>query len=141
NANPLSAAAGVATLALVATGEPGQHANEMGRLFRQKLNALFAEGGHHWIAYGEVSGFKVLPHYPGPRPTGDDFTPYDGNPDKLEAIRLPQLTHAFRRAMLLNGVDLPGMWGMTTAAHTADDIHHTVKAVGSAVEMLREEGM
>jgi glutamate-1-semialdehyde 2,1-aminomutase len=141
NANPLSAAAGVATLALVATGEPGQHANEMGRLFRQKLNALFAERGHNWIAYGEFSGFKLLPGYQGPRPTGDDFTPYDGNPDKLEAIRSPQLTHAFRRAMLLNGVDLPGMWGMTTAAHTTEDIHHAVKAVGNTVEMLREEGM
>lgn len=141
NANPLSAAAGVATLALVATGEPGQHANEMGRLFRQKLNALFAERGHHWVAYGEFSGFKLLPGYQGPRPTSDDFTPYDGNPDKLEAIRSPQLTHAFRRAMLLNGVDLPGMWGMTTAAHSTEDVNHAVKAVNNAVEMLREEGM
>src|SRR5213076_3583674 len=32
NANPLSAAAGVATLAIVATGEPCQEANRMGRL-------------------------------------------------------------------------------------------------------------
>src|SRR5207249_4726713 len=42
NANPLSAAAGSATLALVATGEPGRAASAVARSLRQRLNALFA---------------------------------------------------------------------------------------------------
>jgi hypothetical protein len=41
--------------------------------------------------------------------------------------------------MLLNGVDLPGLAGMTTCAHTEADIVATVEAVASAVELLREE--
>src|SRR5207253_7617332 len=43
NANPLSAAAGVATLDLVATGEPGRRGNETARLLRATLNTLSAE--------------------------------------------------------------------------------------------------
>ncbi|HMC66328.1 MAG TPA: aminotransferase class III-fold pyridoxal phosphate-dependent enzyme, partial [Gemmataceae bacterium] len=75
NANPLSAAAGTTTLRIVATGEPNRRANESGRLLRQKLNALFAQRDCDWVAYGEFSGFKLLPGYDGPRPTGDDFIP------------------------------------------------------------------
>ncbi len=42
NANPLSAAAGIAALELVATGEPCRRANEIGRLLRERLNTFFA---------------------------------------------------------------------------------------------------
>src|SRR5262249_24641317 len=76
NANPLSAAAGVATLRLVAGGEPCRRANQTCRLLRQKLNALFESRGVDWVAYGEFSGFKILTGYQGPRPKSDDFIPY-----------------------------------------------------------------
>jgi glutamate-1-semialdehyde 2,1-aminomutase len=136
NANPLSAAAGVAALRLVATGGPCKQANEMGQLLRQKLNELFAVRGLDWVAYGEFSGFKLLPAYQGPRPSGDDFVPYGGDVDKLEAPKPARLVHAFRCGMLLHGVDLPGLGGMTTAAHTEADIEQTVTAVAETLEML-----
>src|SRR5262249_29618756 len=63
NANPLSAAAGSATLRIVATGEPCRRANETGRLLRQRLNRLFTEREQDWVCYGEFSGFKFLPSY------------------------------------------------------------------------------
>jgi hypothetical protein len=40
--------------------------------------------------------------------------------------------------MLLNGVDLPGLAGMTGAAHTEADVEKTVAAVGRTLEMLKE---
>jgi hypothetical protein len=43
--------------------------------------------------------------------------------------------------MLLHGVDLMGMGGMTTSAHTETDIEQTVAAVASALDLLREEGL
>jgi glutamate-1-semialdehyde 2,1-aminomutase len=141
NANPLSAAAGSATLQLVSTGEPCRRANETGRLLRQKLNALFAERGSNWLAYGEFSGFKLLPNYEGPRPGGDDFIPYGGDVQKLDGPKNVRLVHAFRRGMLLHGVDLPGLSGMTTAAHKEADIEQTVQAVAATLELLREEGL
>ena len=60
---------------MVATGEPCRRANEIGRLLRQRLNALFAERGADWIAYGEFSMFRLLPHYHGPRPTATTSFP------------------------------------------------------------------
>ncbi|HKI36157.1 MAG TPA: aminotransferase class III-fold pyridoxal phosphate-dependent enzyme [Gemmataceae bacterium] len=141
NANPLSAAAGIATLQLVATGEPCRRANETARLLRHRLNALFADRGWDWVVYGEFSAVRLLPGYTGPRPLGDDFIPYGGAFDKLDAPRDLRLIHAFRRAMLLHGVDLPGLAGMTTAAHTEDDVERTVVAVAGTVEALRGEGI
>jgi glutamate-1-semialdehyde 2,1-aminomutase len=136
NANPLSAAAGVTALRLVSTGEPSRRANEVGRLFRRRLNELFAERGADWVAYGEFSGFKLLPGYRGPRPAGDDFVPYGGAADRLEATVERRLVHAFRQGMLLHGVDLPGLGGMTTAAHAEDDVERTVTAVAGTLELL-----
>jgi glutamate-1-semialdehyde 2,1-aminomutase len=136
NANPLSAAAGSAALRLVATGEPCRQANRIARLLRQQLNEMFAERGLDWVAYGEFSGFKMLPGYRGPRPTGDDFVPYGGAVDKLEAPKERRLVHAFRCGMLLHGVDVPGMAGMTTAAHTEADVDKTVAAVAATIQMM-----
>ena len=48
---------------------------------------------------------------------------------------------AFRCGMLLHGVDLPGLAGMTTAAHTEEDVQRTVAAVAGTVEALRGEGI
>jgi glutamate-1-semialdehyde 2,1-aminomutase len=141
NANPLSAAAGSTTLRIVSDGGPCRRANELGQLLRHQLNTLFEERGINWVCYGEFSGFKLLPHYDGPRPERDDFVPYGGDVNRLDGPKNGKLLHAFRRAMLLNGVDLPGLHGLTTAAHTEADIHRAVAAVGDALELLRGDGM
>jgi glutamate-1-semialdehyde 2,1-aminomutase len=141
NANPLSAAAGTTTLRLVASGEPCRRANETAKLLRQKLNALFVRRNASWVAYGEFSGFRLLSGYQGPRPTGDEFIPYGGALDKLDGPKNNQLVQAFRRAMLLHGVDVPGLSGMTTAKHTEADVDKTVAAVDAALEILQAEGL
>jgi glutamate-1-semialdehyde 2,1-aminomutase len=141
NANPLSAAAGITTLRIVSGGEPCQKANEMAQLFRGRLNEMFADRGLDWIAYGEFSSFKLLPGYNGPRPREDAFIPYQGDPTQLGAPVERRWIHAFRQGMLLNGVDLPGLGGMTMMAHTPADVDRTVAAVAATVEMLAAEGM
>jgi glutamate-1-semialdehyde 2,1-aminomutase len=140
NANPLSASAGITTLEVVSTGEPNRRANATAQTIRQRLNALFAERDLPWVAYGEFSSFRVLPGYRGPRPAGDDFIPFGGDVGKL-STRDARVTSAFRQGMVLHGVDLPGLAGMTTAAHTEADVEQTVAAVAGTVEMLREEGL
>src|SRR5262249_58894959 len=80
NANPLSAAAGVAALAEVATGEPCRRANDAARRLRRGWNEVFTRKGVSWIAYGDFSGFRLLHDYDGPRGTGDGFIPYNGDP-------------------------------------------------------------
>jgi glutamate-1-semialdehyde 2,1-aminomutase len=141
NANPLSAAAGITTLQIVATGEPCRRANELAARLRQRLNALFAERDVRWAAYGEFSCFKLLPDYDGPRPQSDDFIPHGGQISRLEGPRSARLHHAFRQAMLLHGVDLPGLGGFLTSAHSDEDIARTVDAVAGTLELLHEEGI
>jgi glutamate-1-semialdehyde 2,1-aminomutase len=141
NANPLSAAAGIATLRIVEDGTPCRQANAAAAFLRQRLNALFTERGWPWVAYGEFSGFRLLPGYDGPLPSGGDFVAYGGAIDKLDAPHPARLLFAFRQAMLLHGVDLPGLAGMTTAAHTEADVEATVAAVAGSLEMLTDEGV
>ena len=101
---------------------------------------MFQANGIHWLAYGDFSAWYLIPNYEGPRPSDDAFIPYGGSLDKLGAPKDTRLQHAFRAAMLLNGVDLPRLGGMTMAAHTEDDVDRTVEAVAATLEMLRDEG-
>ncbi len=146
NANPLSAAAGIATLKRIATGEPTQKANEMGRLLKNRLNAMFAEQGWNWVAYVDFSMFRLLPNYNGTpaheaKCDNDGIIPYGGDMNKLDGPRDAKLVSAFRQGMLLNGVDLPGLGGWLTAAHSETDLDQTVEAVGATLEILKAEGM
>ncbi len=146
NANPLSAAAGVAALKRVATGEPTAHATRIGRLLRNKLNALFTAKDWPWVSYGDFSMWRVLPNYHGPRPDTnasdhDGLVPYNGDLNQLDGPKNTKSVHAFRMGMLLNGVDLPGLAGMTTCEHTDADVEKTVAAVEKTVEMMTAEGL
>lgn len=138
NANPVSAAGGIATLEMVASGEPCDRANAMGRLLRRELNKLFAERHAEWVAYGEFSAVKLLASYHGPRPTDDSFIPYDGSAEKLEGRAARQLVHAFRQGLLIHGVDWPGLGCMTMSVHTEADIEQTVAAVGATLDGISE---
>jgi glutamate-1-semialdehyde 2,1-aminomutase len=144
NANPLSAAAGVAALKLVSTGEPCRQANEAGRVLRNRLNKLFADRNWPWIAYIDFAMFKLIPMYDGPRAPeasedNNGLIPYEGDLNRLDGPPAnPKLRHAFRQAMLLNGVDVPGFGGWLMATHTEEDINRTVNAVARSIEMLAE---
>ncbi len=141
NANPLSASAGIATLEIVAGGDPCRRANDAAARLRRRLNELFASEGLRWAAYGDFSDFRILTNYTGPRPaSGDDrFLPYGGDFERLDAKPDPKLNQMFRLAMFLYGIDLPGLRGMANAAHTDEDLDQTIEAVRGAIGMLREE--
>ena len=84
--------------------------------------------------------FHLLPRYRGPRSDGDNFIPYKGDLNKLDGPRDVSLVHAVRQAMLLHGVDLFGLGGMTTAAHTEEDVDRTVAAMNATLDVLSQEG-
>jgi glutamate-1-semialdehyde 2,1-aminomutase len=141
NGNPLSAAAGIAALDVVATGTPSKKANEMASKLRVRLNELFAEKQTNLVAYGEFSTVRILPGYEGPRPTSDQFIPYDNDYRKLDIEPPRKFTHAFRTALLCGGVDWFGWGGLTSAAHTDDDIEEIVAAYDQAIDLLRGESL
>lgn len=141
NANPLSAAAGVAALGIVETGRPCRQANEVAFKIRAGLNELFARKSVDWIAYGDFSAIKILPDYEGPRPDDAMFIPYANDYKRLDAEFDPALSHALRCAVLLGGVDWWGWNATTSAAHTEADIDRTISAFSRAIDMLRVDGL
>ncbi|MCA9042440.1 MAG: aminotransferase class III-fold pyridoxal phosphate-dependent enzyme, partial [Planctomycetaceae bacterium] len=138
NANPLSAAAGCAMLEQVSTGKPCDRANTVAKVLRKEFNNLFAEKSINWAAYGDYAMFKILPNYEGPRPDSEDFLPYQNDYQQVDRPIEKELSHAFRKAMLINGLDFMGWGAMTSAAHTDKDIDQTIDAFGKGLDLLRE---
>lgn len=140
NANPVSAAAGVAALEVVSDGEPHRIANARAAQLRQGFNHALAELGVAWAAYGEFSGVHLFTNVRGRKLDPWAFDPFDIPFMELKD-RQPGLVHRVRVAMLLNGVDLtawPG--GLVSAAHTEEDIEATIEAFREAISLLQREG-
>jgi len=138
NGNPLSAAAGIAALKQVATGEPCRLANEQSAYFRAELNRMFRERNVNWVAYGDFSLTKILPDYTGELPRDDRFLPYGNDADAIARPIDPRFTRAFRWAALLNGVDLMGWGAIMSSVHTAAVLDRAVEGLARAIDLLRE---
>jgi len=138
NAAPVSAAAGIATLRLVQDGVAGKKAETAAAQLRNGLNALFRHEGLSWAAYGVSSIFHILTSDPA---TGQALR--DGKLDAADAApavlkQKGPLDQLLRRALLLEGVDLPpGRQAWLSAAHRNEEIAETVEAFAQAIERLR----
>ncbi|MEZ6045848.1 MAG: aminotransferase class III-fold pyridoxal phosphate-dependent enzyme [Planctomycetaceae bacterium] len=140
NANPLSAAAGCAMLEQVASGKPCDRANAVAKVLRREFNTLFREKGINWTAYGDYAMFKILPNYEGPTSESEDFLPYDNDYQQIDRPIDKELSHAFRKAMLLNNLDFMGWGAMTSSAHTDKDIDQTIESFSKGLDLLKEHG-
>ena len=60
NANPLSAAAGVAALEIVGTTDACARANRYAETLRRRINEVFEEEHVPWAAYGMFSNFHIF---------------------------------------------------------------------------------
>ncbi len=146
NANPLSASAGIATLTQIATGEPSRLANASARMLRNELNQMFAANRFSWVAYSDFSMIRILPnfhdnHPPAATTDDDGFIPFENSVSALDGPKPMAQVHALRQGMLLEGVDFWGFAGMTSAAHTADDIALTVKAMAKTIDRMIADGI
>ena len=141
NANPVSAAAGVAMLRAVAEEGVCEIAAAQGEKLRAGMNKVFAEEGVAWAAYGDASITYLHTN-----PVGRDI-----DPENFDKYALPWSEMAkggghpsagrFRLAMMNAGVDLSGKPGMIiSAVHSDDDINETCEALRSALTALKEEG-
>lgn len=140
NANPLSAAAGVAALQIVATGEPQDRATALGVALRRGMNEAIVRRGLSGCVYGEVSMFHI---YLGPCPhSGDcDRTLCTNDPAALKAARSGPKADALRRYMLVHGADIQGAGGMLSSAHTVEDVDRAVEIFDKALGDVAESGV
>jgi glutamate-1-semialdehyde 2,1-aminomutase len=120
NANPVSAAAGIACLEIVRDPQIQKKATATTDKLRAGMNEALKRRGVGGKAGGEVSLLSV----------------------SFEGTRLPgrEMLHKFRAAMQLGGVDFSGMGGPVSAVHDDRDVEQTVRAFDQALELLQAEG-
>ncbi|MBT6093677.1 MAG: aminotransferase class III-fold pyridoxal phosphate-dependent enzyme [Rhodospirillaceae bacterium] len=141
NANPLSAAAGVAMLSRVAEGDVTAQANEQGDKLKAAWNAVFAAENVPWAAMGLGSNVYIFTNPDGLNIDPESFDAAAQPLSVMEAAGNHPAAKLFRLAMLVNGVDLSSKPGaIVSAVHSDADIAESAEALRASLAMLREEG-
>jgi glutamate-1-semialdehyde 2,1-aminomutase len=141
NANPVSAAAGIAMLDLIADGDACRRANAFGDAVRQRLNEVFVEEGVNWAAHGTYSLFHIYTN-----PDNDPIDPFNFDaaafiPKMMVKGRADALIGKLRMGMLVNGVDVTtGPAGWISATHGEEELTITADAMRATIRALKREG-
>jgi glutamate-1-semialdehyde 2,1-aminomutase len=136
NANPLSAAAGIACLTNVADPSVQERATASAAAIRAGMNAALRREGIPGCAYGDASMFRLglggdqLP------PETDLRSPLPGVPVAREGMP-GELANAFNLSMLQHGIALFGGRGITSIAHSEADVAATVDAFAESLVRLQ----
>lgn len=140
NANPLTAAAGIAMLNIIRTGQPQKHVNALAAKLRAGLIDLFDHHRLDWAAYGEYSDVKLLLGHGRRDVRAADFDPYQWDYRKLDGGD-PDLARHLRCGLLLAGVDFMGNHAFLSTAHSDDDIDATIAAFDQTIGWMKADGL
>lgn len=139
NANPLSAAAGVACLRTIADGSHQRRAAELAAQLRAGMNGALCELGIPGFVYGQSSEFRIV--IAGTSvPEAQDYDPRDLPWELLEKGMPEERSRLMQLGMITRGSHFFGGGGMTTSVHTEADIAATVEAWKDTLSELRDEG-
>ena len=143
NAAPLSAAAGIALLKQVATGEPIDRANRLTRKLHAAWDRVLEEQGIAGYVYGPCSTFHV--YFETDRQRIREATSrqdlHTSDAERLKGMPL-QLVSLYQRLLRYHGVDvMSSTGGVVSAAHTERDVEDATRAFEKTVLGLREAGL
>ena len=136
NANPASAAAGLAALQIIEDGAPCRLADAFGVDIVAALNAYFREDSVPGSAWAVSSMWHFNLGYGAPIPGGTGWD-FDEEPRGV----VDDLLRPLRWALFNHGVDLMGNGGMISASHGPPEVEATVAAFRAAIHDLRAEGL
>lgn len=141
NANPLTAAAGIATLEKVAATDACARASSAAARLRAGMNDVLVREGVPWAVYGDHSLFHVFTNPKRLPIDAQRFDPLEIGFEGLKRGKNAAMANKLRVAMLINGVDIMGAPGGTVSATHGDrEIEQTVEAFRQAVRMIEAEG-
>jgi glutamate-1-semialdehyde 2,1-aminomutase len=133
NGNPLTSAAAVAMLRIVAQGEVQKTAEGMAGRLADGINGEIEKRGMDACAHNATS---VIHIHVGQCQQCDKII----CPDTTKTMP-PEIVHALNRNLLQNGVHLHrGSMGLVSAVHSAGDIAQTIAAFGTAFDGMLNEG-
>jgi glutamate-1-semialdehyde 2,1-aminomutase len=138
NANPLSAAAGIACLRKCADGSIQAACDAKASRLRSGLNGVLARRGVAGFVYGDSSVFHiVLGRRCDNQPDGDLRIP-----EGVSAVDLKNAhSTPLQIGMLLEGVDLFHSGGLLCAVHSDTDIERTITAFDTVLGRMQDEAM
>ena len=141
NANPVSAAAGIATLEIVAETNVCDRANEYATELRDALRKTLHDENVDWCVYGSFSEFHIFTNPDHESLTEKDLVAPRFDFQKLKAASASELVTKLRLGMLAHGVEILG-WpgGPTSSVHCDEDLERTVDAFRQTLRILKEEG-
>jgi glutamate-1-semialdehyde 2,1-aminomutase len=138
NGNPLCAAAGIATLKILATGEPQKVAIRLACLYRDGLERVFKERGINGCAYSDGGSTHIFFGGCGLREHCDRGACL--NSAKVRPVKVGQALYI---NLALNGVlgAARAVDCFLSAAHTEADIEKSVKAFDASITAMMSEGV
>ena len=137
NAQPVTAAAGIATLEAIAAGEVNARADAMAERLKNGLNEAFIRNEVTGHAHGIASIIHVNLGAECSCDRDLCAMPYQQIYDTMPQEK----TRALRRAMLVNGVDMMGGRAfLVSSSHDEATIDRTLDAFSQSLKDLREEG-
>ena len=141
NANPLSAAAGVATLEIIGTTDACDRASRFGAALRDRLNAVLLEERVNWAVHGSYSGFHVFLNPENQKLDPAEFDAEAHIPQMLAKGRTDGIAPKLRLGMIANGVDVNGgPSGTISATHGPAELEATATAFRAAIRGLKRDG-
>jgi glutamate-1-semialdehyde 2,1-aminomutase len=141
NANPLCAAAAVATLSIIEREDVCGRAEATAEELRSGMRTILIEEQVPWGVYGEASSFQIFQNPQGMRIDPATFDPAALGFNGLKGAKDANLSHRLRIAMIANGVDIMGApGGLVSATHGEAEVARTLETFRTAVRWLKAEG-
>jgi glutamate-1-semialdehyde 2,1-aminomutase len=138
NANPLSAAAGIACLDTIADGRVQAYCDGQTSKLRAGFNAILNRHEIEGCAYGESSTFRLMLGVSVPARGEGDIRDPKLPPEVLKKGSPAQIDHALHLSMLHQGVHLFHGGGLLSIGHDDNVVDATLQAFERAVEEMQE---
>jgi glutamate-1-semialdehyde 2,1-aminomutase len=137
NANPLSAAAGSACLALIEHGEHQERASDTAATIARGMNDALRNASVPGAVYGQASMLHIALGMEQQPPDGYSWGwhPLPSSPPKVTR----EASDALRLGMLNEGVHLMASGMMVSSAHTPDDVERTVDGFRGTLAAMKDE--
>lgn len=138
NSQPITAAAGIATLEAIATKGVNAKADAMGQRLKDGLNEAFIQNE----ITGHAHGIASIVHVNLGADCDCDRDLCTMTHEQIYSTMTVDRIRALRRACLVNDVDLMvGQAFFATSAHNEEVVDQTVEAFAQSLRDLREEGV
>jgi glutamate-1-semialdehyde 2,1-aminomutase len=138
NANPASAAAGIAALTIIGSTGACERASNFAARLRNELNVLFEQIGFTWRAYGAFSAFHIYASGHDERVEVAELDSGRFDYRKIKAAAQHPLIPELCLALRIHGVDIFGWPGGTVSSvHTDEDLEQTVDAFRKALQAIK----